>query len=347
MPSTIRVGVVGAGANTRLRHIPGLQAIDGVQVVAVVNRSRASSEKVAAEFGIGRVHDSWEELLADPEIDAVMIGTWPYLHAPITIAALEAGKHVLTEARMAMNARQARDMYEASLRHPELVTQIVPAPFTFPVDRTVQKMIAEGYLGELQLAEVRASSGWVDPSVPMTWRTDRDLSGVNISFMGIWYECLMRWTGPATAVTARTRTAVPFRTDPETGERRAVQVPDHVEALADLPGGALARIHVSSVAGLMGGPEAWLFGSEGTLRFEQQGAKLSGGRKGDKELQPVEIAPENRYGWRVEEEFISAVRGQERVTRTPFIEGVRYMDFTEAVHISATEGRTVALPLEL
>lgn len=345
MPGTIRVGVVGAGANTRLHHIPKLQQIAGVEVVSVVNRSRASSERVAKEFGIPHVHESWRALAADPQIDAVVIGTWPYLHCPVTLAALEAGKHVLTEARLAMSAAEARQMLAASRRHPELVAQVVPAPFTFAVDPTVQGLIAEGYLGELQAVDLRASTGFLNRDAPLTWRNDRDLSGVNIMLLGIWYECLMRWLGPASAVTARTRIAVPYRTDAESGERRAVQVPDHVEVLADLPGGAIARLHMSAVAGLMPGPEVWLFGSEGTLRFEHSGSRLSGARRGATVLEEIPIPQEQRYDWRVEEEFIGAIRGAEPVRRTTFADGVRYMEFTEAVHTSAAERRTVALPL--
>ena len=345
MPGTIRVGVVGAGANTRLHHIPKLQRIEGVEVVSVVNRSAASSERVAAEFGIPRTHASWPDLVADARIDAVVIGTWPYLHHPVTLAALAAGKHVLTEARMAMNARQAREMLAASLSHPGLVTQVVPAPFTFPVDPTVQRLIADGYLGELQAVDLRASTGFLPRDAPMTWRTDRDLSGVNIMFLGIWYECLMRWVGPATVVTARSRIAVPYRTDPDTGLPRPATVPDHVEVLADLPGRGIARLHISAVAGLMPGPEVWLFGSEGTLRFEQNGSRLTGARRGDGELREIVIAPEQRYEWRVEEEFIGAIRGEEPITRTTFADGVRYMEFTEAVTQSAQHGRTIPLPL--
>ena len=92
MPDTIRIGVVGAGANTRLHHIPKLKKIAGVEIAAVVNRSRASSERAAKELGIPRVHDHWQDLVKDEGIDAVVIGTWPYLHCPITLAALEAGK---------------------------------------------------------------------------------------------------------------------------------------------------------------------------------------------------------------------------------------------------------------
>jgi predicted dehydrogenase len=343
MPDTIRIGIVGAGGIARQRHLPGFKRIAGAEVVSVVNRSRESSERIAGEFDVPRVHDHWAELVADPEIDAVVIGTWPYQHCPITVAALAAGKHVLTEGRMALSAAQAREMLAASRRHPHLVTQIVPGPFTFPVDLVVPHLLADGYLGALQAIDLRSPAGWLDPSTPMSWRHDRELSGVNTGFLGIWYESLMRWFGPATTVTARTRIAVPYRLD-ERGERRAMQIPDHVEVLADMPGGAIARLHVGSVAGLMPGPELWLFGSEGTLRFEMQGAKLSGARKGEKELSPIEIPEDRRYAWRVEDEFIGAIRGEEPVRRTTFADGVRYMDFTEAVHISAKEGRTIYLP---
>ena len=101
--SIIRVGLVGAGANTRRKHIPGFQACPGVEIVTVANRSIESSGRVAQEFGISRVAESWQEVVRDPEVDAVCIGTWPYLHREATCAALEAGKHVLCEARMAMD----------------------------------------------------------------------------------------------------------------------------------------------------------------------------------------------------------------------------------------------------
>ncbi|MBI3463364.1 MAG: Gfo/Idh/MocA family oxidoreductase, partial [Planctomycetes bacterium] len=97
----IRIGIVGAGNNTRLRHIPGFRALEGVEIAGVVNRSPESTRRAADEHGIPRTYRNWQELIADPQIDAVCIGTWPYLHCPITLAALEAGKHVLTEARMA------------------------------------------------------------------------------------------------------------------------------------------------------------------------------------------------------------------------------------------------------
>src|SRR5271155_475160 len=115
MPApTLRVGLIGAGANTRSRHIPGLLAQPDVEIVAVCNRRPKSTAAVATEFGIARTAENWEDIVSDPEVDAVVIGTWPYLHCPITLAALAAGKHVLTEARMSMNTAEALQMLAAA-----------------------------------------------------------------------------------------------------------------------------------------------------------------------------------------------------------------------------------------
>ena len=343
---TIRIGIVGAGANTRDRHIPGFQAIPGVELAAVANRGRASGERVAQQFGIARVYDHWQEVIEDDEIDAVMIGTWPYLHAPVTLAALEAGKHVLTEARMAMNLAEAEQLLAASREHPELVTQIVPAPFTVPVDKAIQRRVLDGYLGELlavdvRVADLRAGGSWLNRETPITWRQDRTLSGLNIMTMGIWYECALRWTPGVSSVMARTRTFAPLRRDPDTGEPRAATVPDHVAIIGDMPGGGVFQMTVSSVTGLAPGPELWLHGAEGTLRFVMAGQKLYGGRRGDTQLSEIQVGEDERYSWRVEQEFVGAIRGEEQVTRTSFADGVRYMAFTEAVAESAATGQAV------
>src|SRR5204862_3607041 len=146
----LRIGLVGAGANTRSRHIPGLRAIADVDIVAVCNRRPESTAAAAREFGIARTFERWEDLVADEGIDAVVIGTWPYLHCPITLAALEAGKHVLCEARMAMNAAEAHEMLKAAQANPNLVAQLVPSPFGLKGDALVQELIAGGFLGEVR-----------------------------------------------------------------------------------------------------------------------------------------------------------------------------------------------------
>ncbi|MFB3144781.1 MAG: Gfo/Idh/MocA family protein, partial [Candidatus Methylomirabilales bacterium] len=340
----IRVGIVGAGANTRLKHIPGLRAIPNVEIVSVANRTRDSGERVAREFGIPKVYDHWLELVEADDTDAICIGTWPYLHCPVTLAALENDKHVLCEARMALNAAEAHIMLEAARHHPHLVTQVVPAPHTLAVDGTIQKLIAHGYLGEVLTVELRGlQPTFVDREGLLHWRYDVDLSGFNTLTMGIWYEAMMRWVGPASRVMAMTKVCVPQRKD-MSGLLRTVTVPDHVDIIAHLACGAIAHLRFSAVTGLAPANEVWLFGTEGTLRLDTASLELYGGRRRDKDQQKIVIPQEELGRWRVEEEFVNAIRGTERVTHTSFEDGVRYMEFTEAVIRSAQSCQAVNLP---
>jgi predicted dehydrogenase len=340
----IRLGLIGAGKNTRDRHIPGFQDVDGVEIAAVVNRSRASSQVVADQFNISAVYENWQELLEDPSIDAVCIGTWPYMHRTLTLAALEAGKHVLCEARMATTAQEAQEMLDASRERPDLVSQIVPSPLTFKIDRLLQGKISEGYIGDIIGVSVQSlGNAFMDQGGPMHWRNDRDLSGYNILNMGIWYEAMIRWVGRATKVTAMTSINVNSRKE-ENGEVVDVSIPDHVSVIAELANGAMANMQFSAVTGLSSGNDVWIYGSEGTLHVD--GAQnVYGGQRGDDKLQEINNPEDGRAYWRVEEEFCNAIRGQEKITRTPFEVGLHYMEFTEAVTRSSQTGQTVALPL--
>ena len=342
----VRVGIVGAGANTRLRHIPGLQAIAGVEIVSICNRSRESGERVASEFEIPKVYDDWLELVKAEDTNAICIGTWPYMHCPVTLAALESNKHVLCEARMAMDAQEAHAMLAAARGSPHLIAQVVPAPMTLKVDATIQEHVAGGYLGDVLAIEVRVTQdNFIDNQGPIQWRQNRELSGYNILHMGIWYEMMMRWVGPASSVMAMTNVYTRRRSD-ESGNPHTVTVPDHVDILCEMACGAQALMRFSSVTGLAPTSEVWLYGSEGTLRLEgPPSLTLSGGRRGDSGLTEIPIPPEKQGAWRVEEEFINAIRGTENVTHTPFEVGVQYMEFTEAVTRSAQTGQVIPLPL--
>ena len=353
----IRVGLIGAGRNTRERHIPGFQNIQGLEIAAVANRSRESGRVVADQFNIPTVYDNWQELLEDESLNAVCIGTWPNMHRTLTVAALEKGKHVLCEARMAASAQEARDMLNASRLRPGLVAQIVPSPLTFRVDNLLQQMIGDGYLGDLLSVELQSlDPNFVDTNGPMHWRQDRDVSGYNILNMGIWYESMIRWVGRATKVMAMSKINVPFRRE-ENGDAVAVNIPDHVDILCELANGAQAHMRFSAATGLSTGNEVWLYGSEGTIRVAQGSSadhrlrppsgplNVFAGRRGDTEFAEIPVSEEKQAYWRVEEEFANAIRGQEQITRTPFHVGVHYMEWTEAVTRSAQTGRAIALPL--
>ncbi len=351
----IRVGLIGAGTNTKKRHIPGLEAQKGVELVAVANRTRESGERVAKEFEVPKVYDSWLEIIDDDDIDAVCIGTWPYMHAPMTIAALEAGKHVLVEARMAMNSGEAKDMLAASKSNPDLVAQIVPAPHTLSVDRTIIDLISGGYIGELINMRIAVGAGSAFPNhdAPLHWRHNRDLSGNNIMTMGIWYEALMRWVGPAATVQALSQVVVKHRKD-ESGRSRVISIPDHMDVVCRMVRGGTMNMTVTQVSGFTPGLDVWMYGTEGTLRVEQtEGAqdgglpvlRISGGKRGEKQMKEIPVPADKRGKWRVEEEFAGAIRGSEQVTHTNFTDGVKYMEWTDAVTRACQTGETVQLPL--
>jgi len=281
--------------------------------------------------------------------DAVLIGTWPYLHCPITLAALGSGKHVLTEARMAMNAAEAHRMLRASRDYPDLVCQVVPSPFGLRAHRVVGQLIQSGYLGELrEVVVLGTSDALADADVPLAWRQVGGLSGLNMLTMGILYETLSRWVPDVVRVSAQGHAFVPERLDPKTGVRSRVGSPDSLQVFAVHEGGARGLFQFSGVTHFGPGSQIHLYGSEGTLKYELSPEDhLLGARRGEESLREIPIPPEQQMQWRVEEEFIDAIRGKGRVEMTNFETGVRYMEFTEAVARSIASGSAVSLPLEL
>ena len=142
--NTLRLGIDRGGAIARAEHLPRFRAIDGVELAAVAE----SVGGVDAPRGRGgrdpRAFDRWQDLVADDGIDAVLVATWPDVHAPVTIAALEAGKHVLTEARMASTLEDAQAMAAAAAAHPDHVAMVVPASFSLWADRTLARRSGSG-----------------------------------------------------------------------------------------------------------------------------------------------------------------------------------------------------------
>src|SRR6266536_3160927 len=142
----LRIGIIGAGGIVRSRHLPALRAVEGVEVVAVCNRSRESGEAVAREWSIPEVMTDWRDLVARPDLQAVFIGTWPYTHAEMSVAALEAGKHVFCQARMARDLAEARQMLAAAERHPRQVAMLCPGLGNGTQgDRLIRHLLSQGY----------------------------------------------------------------------------------------------------------------------------------------------------------------------------------------------------------
>jgi predicted dehydrogenase len=336
----IGIGMVGAGQIARDRHVPGFKRIPGVELVAVVNSSAESTRRAAEEHGFQRTYSHWRDLLSDTDVDAVVIGTWPYLHAPITLAALDAGKHVLTQARMAMDGEQARRMLAASLAHPELVAMVVPSPSSLWADRTIERLLREGAVGELRSVHVLWSESPPSGS-RLHWRQQVELSGSNVMSLGIVYEAMARWLGQAVAVQAASHVFEPVKERPD-GSRAPVNIPDHLCLVAEFPGPVLATLEMSTGAALQD-KVVHLRGTGGTLRIDFSPPRIELATNAAEGYRPVEIRPADERGWRVEQEFVDAIRGVGEVRLTDFATGAAYMAFTDAVRRSALEGRRVPL----
>ena len=117
------------------------------------------------------------------------------------------------------------------------------------------------------------------------------------------------------------------------------------QVLADIKGPNVAEfMKFSETTGLSPGNQIWVFGSEGTIHVDNE-QRIFTGRRGDQALAELPNPREQQAVHRVEEEFVNAIRGREAVAMNTFEIGVRYMEWTEAIHMSATSGATVDLPL--
>jgi predicted dehydrogenase len=335
----LRIGIVGAGGIVRERHLPGLLSLPNVQVVAVCNSHVDSAQQIADDFDIPEVISDWAELLDRPDLDIIWIGTPPYLHAPITISALEAGKHVFCQARMAMNLREGREMLEAAQSRPHLVTMLCPPPHGLRGGRFFQKLLRDGYAGELwQFRLTALSDKFSDPLGPAHWRQRTELNGLNALTVGIYAEVLQRWLGSPRRLHAQMKVSVPKR------QGYAVHMPDIVQVFGQWPGGVAGMLEWSGVAQFPPDEMLTVYGREGTLAYNFTRDEILGARRGDRELSPLVIPPELESRWTVEKDFIDAVLTGGH-PEPSFETGVRYMEFTEAIHLSARGGHAVELPL--
>lgn len=176
---TLRAGVLGCGEIGRRGHIPGFQAA-GVEVVAVCDANQARAESTAREFGIRHAYADYRELLARPDIDVVSVGLPNTFHAPTTLAALEAGKHVLCEKPISVSSALAEQMIAAARRSGKLLSVNQHMRF----DSTSMAMrdgVAAGKLGHVYLTDVRMVRAQGIPGFG-SWFTNKDLAGAGALF---------------------------------------------------------------------------------------------------------------------------------------------------------------------
>jgi len=339
---TIRIGFIGAGGICKSRHFPGLAKLEGVEVKTVCNRSEASSKKVASEWAIPEIDTDWRKLVERDDLDAVFIGTWPYMHKDMSVAALEAGKHVFCQARMSGDLDEAKQMVAAADKHPDLVHMICPPPHRMPWEPYILRMLQNGELGELRSVRVNALTGGnLDPN-KITWRERVEFSGKQVLAAGIVAETLNAWVGEYDTLSATLATPIPTKTDDD-GKPYDIKIPQLASIHGTLQNGAAITEHHSGIEPSERENHITLVGSEGTLRVDIM-ASIRFAKPGEA-LQDVNVPESEQRDWHVEEDFINAVRqaraGKPWHVSPDFHEGLKYMRKIEALHASSEQGKAV------
>ncbi len=151
----LKIGFIGCGGIANQKHLPGMsQQTEYVDLCAFCDLIPERAEKAAKQYGTpdAKVYTDYHELLADPTIDAVHVLTPNIAHCEITIAALEAGKHVLCEKPMAATTADAKKMLDARDRTGKMLT-IGYQYRHFPANQVAKKVIDDGWLGDIYYAE--------------------------------------------------------------------------------------------------------------------------------------------------------------------------------------------------
>jgi predicted dehydrogenase len=151
----LRIGTLGAARITPRALIRPARKVPEAEVVAVAARDRARAEKFATKHGIGKVHDTYEDLLTDPDVDAVYNPLPNGLHGRYTIGALAAGKPVLCEKPLTANADEAEQVATAATEHGLVVMEAFHYRYHPLVDRVLE-ILRGGELGELRRVDVQA-----------------------------------------------------------------------------------------------------------------------------------------------------------------------------------------------
>ncbi|PVE20773.1 NAD-binding protein [Microvirga sp. KLBC 81] len=162
MSKKVRWGILGVAKIAREQVISALKGGELTDVVAIASRDRNRAQDAAAEFGLPKAYDSYEALLADPEIDVIYNPLPNHLHAPLTIKALDAGKHVLCEKPIALNAEEAQQIEAAQKKSGKLVAEAFMVRF-HPQWQRAREIVRSGRLGDVRAIHTFFSYHLTDP----------------------------------------------------------------------------------------------------------------------------------------------------------------------------------------
>lgn len=278
---TLRVGFIGAGQIAK-PHVAAFQMLSSlfadaanVELDMVAEATEGLAQRAAKRYGFKRWTADWRKLTSDPHLDIVDILTPTYLHKGPAIDAVENGKNVLCEKPLAMNSREAREMYRAA----EKAGVVNMTGFNFrrvPAIAFAKRLIEGGQIGRIYHFRCQNFEDWgADEGTPMAWRFRRTTAGSGaLADLGSHVIDLTRHVfGTPTSVTAANRTYTRERkNEPNRGRRKGrVDVDDTTLALLRLQGGAVGVLEASWVAsGKKAGLEFEAHGSGGSLFFDME-----------------------------------------------------------------------------
>ena len=354
---TIRVGIIGASF-ARAAYLPALRTIDDVELVAIASARLISAQSAADQFDIPHVYDDWERMLGEREFDLVCIATPTLFHAPMTLAALNAGAHVLCEKPMAMNQDESAAMLEmaeaAGLLH------IIGHELRFnPNRRKIKSLIDGGAIGDVRYLNIHnVASTWGDLAWRRAgdWLLREDMGGGRLGASGSHMIDLLRfWLGDIGALSGQVATMAPERFDRDTGESWRATADDHFSFTTEMRNGALCSVTVSFSGRHGSGTHARITGAEGAIMLAESDEKLLVALAGE-EMQDMSLRDRNadRPGigtgiWNVSfvalmEELTAAIREKRRLAwGATFADGHQCQIALDAIRQSSRERRWVEL----
>ncbi len=348
----VRVAVIGAGFGAAA-HVPALLALPEAEVVAICARRQERAVAVAARYQIPLVSTDFRTLVRDPDIDAVIVATPPYLHHQMSLAAIAAGKHVLCEKPMARNIAEARDMVKMAA-NAGVVAMINHEFRHVPVRQRIKELLDAGYIGQPQAATLTVyRASLADPNGrPFGWLMEQDKAGGMLGATGCHHiDALRWWFGEISAVAGATATMVKRRRLPDSSAMGKVDADDNYAFLLRFANGALATVHVTTTAAVDSAEEIVLSGSDGMLMVHGDTA-LYGARRGEGALAEIEVPerlvrplgvfdhPLAHPTALLQREWLAAIRTGQGASPT-FEDGAKVQEVLDGVARSATQGRWI------
>jgi predicted dehydrogenase len=358
MKKTIRIGIIGTGFGLSTM-VPGFRRIAGAELVAIGSARRERAEEAARANGIAMAFDDYRTMLAEAQLDLVCIATPVITHAPITLAAIAAGCHVLCEKPMAMDSNEASAMLQAATDAG--VVHLIDHELRFnPTRAKIADLLATGYLGRVYYATIRNISGMRgDATRAWDWWSDRSQGGGALAANGSHQVDLLRWwLGEITAVSGQLNTFVTARHDPaQGGALRAVDSDDQFSFSARFANGAQAQVFVSYVAHYGGTNQVEIHGERGSLLLDHAdrlwGKQVGGAVEELTVPDPLEGAldlPNSiwaRSFAHLAQELVTALReGRTPQRGATFRDGLRCQQVLDAVRRSHAEERWIAIHAE-